>query len=142
MSFRSGPGGGSGNDSNSSTTPTGPNLPIKPTSEDIQLTDKLDKGKAKEILTSPSLENLSSQAETAFRTDSPPNISEYFVERSISPSSSSSSTETLKPIFSSGFLKGKDLDPLNIDTNVETSSSSNSPIGVDSSSMFNIIRKT
>jgi hypothetical protein len=99
-------------------------------------------------MTSPSLEDLNKQASSAFSDD---NKSEYFsdpsetssssssqetvtpynVEKtlySITPESSSSSTETLKPVFSSGFLKGKDLDPLNINTNVETSSSSNSPI--------------
>jgi hypothetical protein len=76
LSFRPGTGDGSGNDSNSSTTPTGPNLPIESKSADIQI---VDKGKAKEILTSPSLENLSNQAETAFRTDSPP-IEEQHVE--------------------------------------------------------------
>lgn len=130
MSFRSGPDGSTGNDSNSSATPTGPNLPtIKPA--EIELVDKIDKGKAKEILTSPSLENLSSQAETAFRVGSPEGSA-----------SSSSSTETLKPVFTSGFLKGKDLSPINIETNIEPSSSSNTPIGVDSNSMFNIIRKT
>lgn len=129
LSFRPGTGDGSGNDSNSSTTPTGPNLPIESTSADIQL---VDKGKAKEVLTSPSLENLSNQAETAFRTDSPPTGAEYFIERPVSPSSSNSSTETITPAY-----------PLNINTDVEpSSSSSNTPIGVDSNSMFNIIRKT
>jgi hypothetical protein len=62
MSFRSGPGNGSNGDSTNSTTPTATNLQTVETT-DIQLIDQVDKGKSKELLTSPSLENLNNQAE-------------------------------------------------------------------------------
>jgi hypothetical protein len=118
MSFRSGPGNSSNGDSTNSTTPTATNIPTIESSDEIQLIDKLDKGKSKELLTSPSLENLNEQAETAFRSPTmETEHSKYFqvtpeslteinksgsnvASRSgTSTPSSISSTETIKPSY-------------------------------------------
>lgn len=123
-SFRSNGSGGtnnnSGSSSNNNTTPTGPSLPIEPLSSNIELVDNTDKGKARAVITSPSLENLNEQARESWENNSRP----------ISPSSSNSSQETIVPTYSSSSTEI--LNPLNTERS----------INVDNSSLISEIERT
>jgi hypothetical protein len=128
LSFRSGGTIDPGNSSNSSSTATVTNIPIASpsNSSNIELIDKTDKGKARAVMTSPSLENLNDQARESWenysRPMSPSSSQETITPLTINTSevspdspSSSSSSDTIVPNYSSSSSETVIASKVNLD---------------------------